>query len=34
MAEKKLDYEFVTENVWAADTQINDFNPLGRCPAW
>jgi len=32
MAEKKLDYEFVTENVWAADTQINDFNPLGKVP--
>ena len=32
MAEKKLDYEFVTENVWAADTQINEFNPLGKVP--
>ena len=32
MAEKKLDYEFVTENVWAADTQINDFNTLGKVP--
>lgn len=32
MAEKKLDYDFVTENVWAADTQIGEFNPLGKVP--
>jgi len=32
MAEKKLDYVFVTENVWSADTQINEFNPLGKVP--
>lgn len=32
MAEKKLDYDFVTENVWSADTQINEFNPLGKVP--
>ena len=30
--EKKLDYDFVTENVWSADTQINEFNPLGKVP--
>ena len=28
MAEKKLDYQFVTENVWAADTRIGESNPL------
>jgi len=32
MAEKKLDYHFVTENVWAADTRISESNPLGKVP--
>ncbi len=32
MAEKKLDYEYVLEDVWAADTQIQDYNPLGKVP--
>ena len=32
MAEKKLDYVFVTEDVWAADTTIQDANPLGKVP--
>lgn len=32
MAEKKLDYELVLENVWAADTQIQNHNPLGKVP--
>jgi glutathione S-transferase len=32
MAEKKLDYNFVGENVWAADTTIADSNPLGKVP--
>ena len=32
MAEKKLDYRFVPENVWAADTQISAANPLGKVP--
>lgn len=32
MAEKKLDYEFVLENVWAADTTIQQSNPLGKVP--
>lgn len=32
MAEKKLEYEFVLENVWSADTQIQQFNPLGKVP--
>lgn len=32
MAEKKLDYRFVPENVWAADTQIHEANPLGKVP--
>jgi len=32
MSEKKLDYQFVLEDVWAADTQMARFNPLGKVP--
>ncbi|MFZ6732904.1 glutathione S-transferase [Undibacterium sp. Ji42W] len=32
MAEKKLDYVFVQENVWAAATTIQQSNPLGKVP--
>ena len=32
MAEKKLDYAFVPEDVWAADTSIAESNPLGKVP--
>jgi glutathione S-transferase len=32
MAEKKLDYAFVTEDVWAAGTTIGESNPLGKVP--
>ena len=32
MAEKKLDYQFVNENVWATDTTISAVNPLGKVP--
>lgn len=32
MAEKKLDYQFVEEDVWAADTSIVRSNPLGKVP--
>ncbi|MHB8949858.1 MAG: glutathione S-transferase N-terminal domain-containing protein [Rhodoferax sp.] len=32
LAEKKLDCEFVTEDVWAAQTSIAEFNPLGKVP--
>ena len=32
MAEKKLDYSFIGENVWAADTTISQSNPLGKVP--
>ena len=32
MAEKKLDYEFVAEDVWAASTTIAASNPLGKVP--
>ncbi len=32
MAEKKLDYRFIEENVWAAGTNIGQSNPLGKVP--
>lgn len=32
MAEKRLDYEFVLEDVWSPDTTISLSNPLGKVP--
>ncbi len=32
MAEKKLEYQFVLEDVWAANTSIDQANPLGKVP--
>ena len=32
MAEKKLDYAFVPEDVWGPDTTISESNPLGKVP--
>jgi len=32
MAEKKLDYQWILEDVWSADTQIAAVNPLGKIP--
>jgi glutathione S-transferase len=32
MAEKKLDYNFVIEDVWAAGTTMSESNPLGKVP--
>lgn len=32
MAEKKLDYQFVQEDVWADEATIADSNPLGKVP--
>jgi len=32
MAEKKLDYTFITEDVWAPETNIGRSNPLGQIP--
>ncbi len=31
-AEKKIDYELVVENPWSEDTQVPNFNPLGKVP--
>ncbi len=32
MAEKKLDYQLVLEDVWSASSQIQSANPLGKVP--
>ena len=32
MAEKKLDYQFVSEDVWSGSTRIAESNPLGKVP--
>jgi len=32
LAEKRLDYQFVVEDVWSADTTISNSNPLGKVP--
>jgi len=32
LAEKKIDYKLVLENVWGEETAIHDFNPLGKVP--
>jgi len=32
MAEKKLEYDFITEDVWVAETNIAQSNPLGKVP--
>ena len=32
MAEKKLDYQFIQEDVWSAETTITTSNPLGKVP--
>ncbi|NVD74099.1 glutathione S-transferase [Duganella sp. BJB488] len=33
LAEKKLDYQFELEDVWAKDTTIDKLNPLGKVPS-
>ena len=32
LLEKRLDYRFDQEDVWAADTRITEANPLGKVP--
>jgi glutathione S-transferase len=32
MAEKKLDYQYLLEDPWSAQTQIGHSNPLGKVP--
>jgi glutathione S-transferase len=33
LAEKQLAFEFVEDNVWAADTHVPRYNPIGKVPA-
>jgi glutathione S-transferase len=32
LAEKKLDYEFVLDDVWSAQSMVHNSNPLGKVP--
>ena len=32
LAEKKMDYEFVVESPWTADSKVPTHNPLGKVP--
>jgi glutathione S-transferase len=32
MAEKKLDFQFIEDNVWSASTRIHVHNPVGKVP--
>lgn len=33
-AEKHIDYDFVLDIPWNAETQVPQFNPLGKVPVW
>ncbi len=33
-AEKHIDYDFVVDIPWNADTQAPQYNPLGKVPVW
>ncbi|WP_153109315.1 glutathione S-transferase [Propionivibrio limicola] len=32
LSEKKIEYEFGLDSPWSGDTQVPDFNPLGKVP--
>jgi len=32
LAEKKIEYDFVLDSPWAADSKVPDINPLGKIP--
>lgn len=32
MVEKRIECDFVQENVWSADTTVGSVNPLGKIP--
>lgn len=32
LAEKKIDYEFVIDSPWLADSKVPEINPLGKIP--
>jgi glutathione S-transferase len=33
-AEKHIDYDFVVDIPWNEDTQVPQYNPLGKVPVW
>lgn len=33
-AEKRIDYEFLLDAPWQADTHVPQYNPLGKVPVW
>jgi glutathione S-transferase len=33
-AEKHIEYQLVVDVPWAEDTQVPEFNPLGKVPVW
>ncbi|OYY92786.1 MAG: glutathione S-transferase [Hydrogenophilales bacterium 28-61-23] len=33
-AEKFVEYEFVVDTPWSEETQVPNFNPLGKVPVW
>ena len=32
LAEKKIEYEFLIDSPWLADSKVSDINPLGKIP--
>jgi glutathione S-transferase len=32
LAEKKIEYDFVIDSPWSAETRVPEFNPLGKVP--
>ena len=32
LAEKKIDYEFEVDSPWTPESQVSNFNPLGKIP--
>jgi len=32
LAEKKIEYSFVENVAWGRDSQVSEFNPLGKIP--
>ena len=32
LAEKKIEYDFVIDSPWLAESQVSQFNPLGKIP--
>ncbi len=32
LAEKKIEYDFMLDSPWASDSEVPDYNPLGKIP--